>query len=63
MVNETIRQELKEFLNEYGIKNRYIAKKLNMSDSTVSLWLKGERELSPDRLKILYDLMQKLKKF
>ena len=59
LTNESIRQELKKFLKEYGIKNNYIAKKINMSNSTVSLWLKGERELSPDRLEIIVNIMNR----
>lgn len=55
--NEKIRKELIEFLEEKGVKNRFIAKKINASDTTISLFLKGQRKLSTSKLELLYKLI------
>lgn len=39
--------DLKARIEEKGLKQRWIANKLKVSDTLVSQWLKGEREITP----------------
>ena len=55
--NESIRKELIEFLKKNGIKNRFIAKKIDVSDTTISLFINGKRELSTKKLQALNELI------
>lgn len=48
---------LKEVLAEKGIKQKYIAEKLGLSDSAISLWVKGKAHPSLSNLKKLSDIL------
>jgi transcriptional regulator with XRE-family HTH domain len=48
---------LKEVLVEKGIKQKYIAEKLGLSDSAISLWVKGKAHPSLSNLKKLSDIL------
>lgn len=48
---------LKEVLAEKGIKQTYIAEKLGLSDSAISLWVKGKAHPSLPNLKKLSDIL------
>lgn len=39
-------KELKAAVKEKGLKQRWIAEKLKVSDTLVSQWIKGDREIS-----------------
>jgi len=48
---------LKEVLAEKGIKQKFIAEKLGVSDSTVSLWVKGKAQPTISNLKKLAEIL------
>ncbi|HEY5588429.1 MAG TPA: hypothetical protein VIK86_05670 [Candidatus Paceibacterota bacterium] len=50
LTNTNIKEELQQYLTENGVKNIWICKKLNLSPTTISLFLKGKRELLPYHL-------------
>lgn len=54
---EDVSKRLNEFLKEYGVKNKHIAEKAGLSETTICLFRKGERELSQDKLRIINALI------
>ena len=57
--NENVKYELDEYLKKYGVKHTHIADMTGLSDTTICLFLKGQRQLSLHKLdiinKIIYD--------
>lgn len=51
---DEIRKELKEYLQNKGVKNKYIAQNVGVSDQTISMFLHCKRELSPKRLRSIH---------
>lgn len=48
---------LKQIINEKGIKNSFIAKKLNISPALLSRYIKGDRRITLERARIIADLL------
>lgn len=44
-------EKVKTYLEEYGIKQSYVAKKCNMSTSTFSAMMNGKRKMYADDLR------------
>lgn len=59
MSQEVIREDLKKYLKENGIKNKFIAEKIDISTAMISYFLNGKKRLSSKYLKkisnIIYD--------
>ena len=51
---DEIRNELKNFLKEKGIKNKKVAEKVMLSDQTISMFLHEKRELSHRKLVLIH---------
>ncbi len=56
MQNE-VRKQFEEYIKVNGIKVRFIAKKIGLSESTLSHWRKRRRNLSMEHLQALLDIM------
>ncbi len=54
---DDIRCELIKYLQIYGVKQNHISDLTGLSDTTISLFLKGQRELSPSKLEIIYSII------
>ncbi|MFL0194432.1 helix-turn-helix domain-containing protein [Clostridium sp. WILCCON 0269] len=59
MTNENVKERLKNYLRERGVRNNFIAEKVGLSDTTICLFLKGKRLLSDKKLKLIEDLINK----
>lgn len=57
MVDVNLRELLQEYVQEKGIKYKYIATQLNISESMLSHWRYGRKELSKDKLKQLQQII------
>lgn len=55
--NDDIKNNLKTYLTKNGIKQRFIARKLNLSDTTISLFIKGKIELSQNKLNLINNIV------
>lgn len=56
--NENVRVKLDKYIRKFGVKKIHIAKEVNLSGTTIGLFLKGQRDLSLDALESLEDLME-----
>lgn len=54
---DDIRCELNKYLQIHGVKQNHISAITGLSDTTISLFLKGERELSPAKLEIICSII------
>ncbi len=54
---DTIRKDLKQYLEDNGIKNKFIAKQINLSESMISYFLNGKKELSSNKLILISDII------
>lgn len=45
MTNESVKERLKNYLMEHGIRNNFIAEKVGLSDTSICLFLQGNRLL------------------
>ncbi|WP_313232349.1 helix-turn-helix domain-containing protein [Tissierella praeacuta] len=52
-----LREQLQEFVKSNGIKYKYIAEQLNISESMLCHWRKGRKELSRNTLEQLKILL------
>ena len=57
MVNVNLKEQLQKFVKANGIKYKYIAKETNVSESMLSHWRAGRKELSKDKLKQLQQII------
>lgn len=57
MSNEIVREKLNDFLETRGVKNRWVAEKLGLSATTVSYFRRSMRDLRPDKLQLLWNLI------
>lgn len=48
---------LKQKIDEKGIKNSFIAKKLNISPALLSRYIKGDRKITLERARIIADIL------
>ncbi|CAK7015380.1 hypothetical protein [Tissierella sp.] len=53
----SLREQLQEFVKVNGIKYKYIAEQINISESLLCHWRKGRKELSQDKLNQLKILL------
>jgi hypothetical protein len=61
MNNETVRRELISFLEESGIKMKFIAKKLGWAYVNMSAFKNGKRDYGSDRLSELHSFIKQYK--
>lgn len=54
MTNEVVRNELKELMNGLGIKQCFIAKKFDLSDTTISYFMRDMRDLPVRKLEEIH---------
>ncbi|UYZ34173.1 helix-turn-helix transcriptional regulator [Clostridium beijerinckii] len=57
MNQDTIRNDLKKYLEDNGIKNKFIAKQIGLSESMVSYFLNGKKRLSSTSLNLIYNII------
>lgn len=57
--NENVREELIEYLKQEGVKAKHICKLVNLSETTLSLFKNGQRELSVETLSKLLSAIKK----
>lgn len=55
--NDFVMNELKSYLKNKGIKNKHVAEKVGLSNTSISLFLQGKRELARSKLQKIYELM------
>ncbi len=48
--NDKVRKELEEYINEVGTTNKFVAAKVNLSNSTIGKFRKGTINLSIENL-------------
>jgi len=58
MQNE-VRQQFENYILIHGVKVRWIAKQIGLSESTLSHWRKGRRNISTKHLQALVDIINK----
>lgn len=59
MQQETIREDLKNYLKENGIKSKWIAEKLNLSPAMISYFINGKKRLSSVNLNLISSIIYK----
>jgi transcriptional regulator with XRE-family HTH domain len=52
--NENVKYELNKYLQTYGVKQNHISDLTGLSDTTISLFLRGQGELSSSKLEKIY---------
>ncbi|NRT88893.1 helix-turn-helix domain-containing protein [Clostridium beijerinckii] len=57
MNQDTIRNDLKKYLEDNGIKNKFIAKQIGLSESMISYFLNGKKRLSSNSLNLIYNII------
>jgi transcriptional regulator with XRE-family HTH domain len=57
--NEKIKHELAKYLEKYGVKQNHISELTGLSDTTISLFLKGQRELSLSKLEKISSILER----
>lgn len=55
MTNDSVRKELKELMNRLGIKQCFLAKKVELSDTTISYFVRDMRDLPADKLEAIHE--------
>lgn len=55
--NEKIRYELSNYLQIHGVKQNHISDLTGLSDTTVCLFLKGQRVLSSFKLEVIQSII------
>jgi predicted transcriptional regulator len=59
MTQESIRNDLKNYLKDNGIKNKFIAQKIGLSEGMISYFINGKKNLSSNRLNSISDIIYK----
>lgn len=59
MNQDTIRNDLKQYLEDNGIKNKFIAKQIGLSESMISYFLNGKKRLSSTSLNLISNIIYK----
>lgn len=57
MLQEVIREDLKKYLKENGIKNKFIAEKIEISTAMISYFINGRKNLSSTYIKKIEDII------
>jgi len=55
--NKEVRLNLIKFIEDNGIKQSFIAKKTNLSNCSISLFINSKRMLTPEKLEIIRTLI------
>jgi len=55
--NEKVRLDLIKYLKENGVKQSFVAKKVNLSNCSISLFITSRRFLIPEKLEIIRTLI------
>lgn len=55
--NESVRKDLIRYLKEFGVKNKFIARKIELSDVTISLFLSNQRDIAQDKLEKIHKII------
>jgi|GEM_PF-6079612 len=50
---DKLRQDCKAYITKHGSRHKHICNIMDVSQTTVSLWLKGERDIAEHRLERL----------
>lgn len=58
--NENIKYELSKYLKTYGVKQNHISDLTGLSDTTICLFLRGQRELSSSKLEKIFSIINEL---
>jgi transcriptional regulator with XRE-family HTH domain len=58
-VNESVKERLKNYLAEHGVRNNFIAEKVGLSETSICLFLQGKRSLSNVKLNQIEELINK----
>ncbi|NMM61176.1 helix-turn-helix transcriptional regulator [Clostridium sp. P21] len=59
MTNESVKENLKDYLLKHGVRNNFIAEKIGISNTSICLFLQGKRLLSEDKLNQIEELINK----
>lgn len=59
MTDEIVKENLKDYLSKYGVRNNFIAKNIGISNTSICLFLQGKRSLSEDKLNKIEELINK----
>ena len=54
MTNDSVRKELRELISNFGIKQRFVANKVDLSDTTISFFVRDKRDLPIEKLKEIH---------
>ena len=57
MLQDTIRNDLKQYLEDNGIKSKWFAGKIGLSESMMSYFLNGKKRLSPINLNLISNII------
>jgi transcriptional regulator with XRE-family HTH domain len=55
--SDILRRDCKAFIERYGTRQKYFCDKLKISRTTISLFLKGSRELGIERQRLLREII------
>lgn len=58
--NEIVKNELKKYLSDRGVKNIWVANAIDISPTSVCLFLKGKRELPSNKLQMIWSIIKGL---
>lgn len=61
--NENVKNQLKNYLSKRGVKNIWIANAIDISPTSICLFLKGKRELPADKLQIICSIIEEKYQF
>lgn len=59
MTQESIRNDLKNYLKDNGIKSKFIAQKIGLSEGMISYFINGKKNLSTKHLNSIYNIIYK----
>jgi plasmid maintenance system antidote protein VapI len=57
-MNSILRDKTEKYLEKYGTPKKFLAAKIGVTGTTISLFLKGERELSDAKEKLLRAIIE-----
>jgi plasmid maintenance system antidote protein VapI len=57
-MDNKLREKTERYLERYGTPKKFLAQKINVTGTTISLYLKGERELSEAKESLLRAIIE-----
>lgn len=57
MRQDVIREDLKNYLKDNGIKSKFIAKKIGLSEGMISYFINGKKRLSSNNLILISEII------